>query len=96
MADEDSILRTAGQVSWPAAASSNEGPLSIVQSCVSAGLVSADDGEAIEMCQQGFAPAGDESALVMMGGRETESVEHMVTEVAIRGMYRYWRETMGL
>jgi salicylate 5-hydroxylase large subunit len=32
----------------------------------------------------------------MMGGRETESVEHMVTEVAIRGMYRYWRETMGL
>jgi salicylate 5-hydroxylase large subunit len=61
-----------------------------------AGLVSADDGEAIEMCQQGFSHSTGESALVVMGGRETESVEHMVTEVAIRGMYRYWRETMGL
>jgi hypothetical protein len=31
-----------------------------------------------------------------MGGREIESVDHMVTEVGIRGMYRYWREAMGL
>jgi salicylate 5-hydroxylase large subunit len=61
-----------------------------------AGLVSADDGEAIEMCQRGFAHSTGESALVVMSGRDTESVEHMVTEVAIRGMYRYWRETMGL
>jgi hypothetical protein len=30
-----------------------------------------------------------------MGGREIESVDHMVTEVGIRGMYRYWREVMG-
>jgi hypothetical protein len=32
----------------------------------------------------------------MMGGRGIESVEHMATEVGIRGMYRYWREAMGL
>ncbi len=61
-----------------------------------AGFVSADDGEIIEMSQQGFTHAADDDALVMMGGREVESVEHMVTEVGIRGMYRYWREAMGL
>jgi hypothetical protein len=30
-----------------------------------------------------------------MGGRDIESVDHMVTEVGIRGMYRYWRSVMG-
>jgi hypothetical protein len=48
------------------------------------------------MSQQGFANAQDRDALVTMGGRGTESVEHMVTEVGIRGMYHYWREVMGL
>jgi salicylate 5-hydroxylase large subunit len=61
-----------------------------------AGLVSADDSEIIEMSQQGFAHAQDEDALVIMGGRGLESVGHMATEVGIRGMYRYWREAMGL
>jgi salicylate 5-hydroxylase large subunit len=60
-----------------------------------AGFVSADDGEIIEMSQQGFSRYPDEDALVIMGGREIASVEHMVTEVGIRGMYRYWREVMG-
>ena len=61
-----------------------------------AGFVSSDDGEIIEMSQQGFAHAPQEDALVIMGGRGTESVDHMVTEVGIRAMYRYWREVMGL
>jgi salicylate 5-hydroxylase large subunit len=61
-----------------------------------AGFVSADDSEIIEMSQQGFSHSPDESALVLMGGRGIESVEHMATEVGIRGMYRYWREAMGL
>jgi salicylate 5-hydroxylase large subunit len=61
-----------------------------------AGLVSADDGEIIEMCQQGIAHADGGSALTIMGGRDIESVDHMATEVGIRGMYRYWREAMGL
>jgi salicylate 5-hydroxylase large subunit len=60
-----------------------------------AGLVSADDSEIIEMSQQGFGQYPDEDALVIMGGRGMESVEHMATEVGIRGMYRYWREAMG-
>ena len=61
-----------------------------------AGFVSADDGEIIEMSQQGFLAAPDEAALVIMGGREIAPTDHMVTETAIRGMYHYWREVMGL
>jgi len=60
------------------------------------GFVSADDGEVIEFSQQGMSPSEDESALVVMGGREIGNTDHMVTETAIRGMYRYWREVMGL
>ncbi|MCL2428286.1 MAG: aromatic ring-hydroxylating dioxygenase subunit alpha [Alphaproteobacteria bacterium] len=61
-----------------------------------AGFVSAEDGEVIEMSQQGFAHAPEVAAVVTMGGREIEPTDHMVTETAIRGMYRYWREVMGL
>ncbi|MGQ9370358.1 aromatic ring-hydroxylating dioxygenase subunit alpha [Azospirillum sp. ST 5-10] len=61
-----------------------------------AGFVSADDGEIIEMSQQGFAAAAEEEALVLMGGRDVAPTDYMVTETAIRGMYRYWREVMGL
>lgn len=62
-----------------------------------AGFVSADDGEVIEMSQQGIATAAEgDAALVAMGGRDYDSVDHMVTEVGIRGMYRYWRGVMGI
>ena len=60
-----------------------------------AGFVSGDDGEVIEFSQQGFTPSPGEAALVMMGGREIACTDHMVTETAIRGMYRYWRQVMG-
>lgn len=60
-----------------------------------AGFVSGDDGEVIEFSQQGFAHSPEEAALVTMGGREIASTDHMVTETAIRGMYRYWRQVMG-
>ena len=48
------------------------------------------------MSQQGFEHAPGESALVAMGGREIAPTAHMVTETAIRGMYRYWRGVMGV
>ncbi len=59
------------------------------------GFVSMDDGEVIEMSQQGFAHAPDEDAVVEMGGTSIGNTDHMVTETAIRGMYRYWRHVMG-
>lgn len=61
-----------------------------------AGFVSADDGEIIEFSQQGLAAYPQSDALTLMDGRGTDSVPHMVTEVAIRGMYRYWRQVMGI
>ena len=55
-----------------------------------------DDGEVIEMSQQGFEHSPDQDAVVEMGGCEVGNTDHMVTETAIRGMYRYWRQVMGL
>jgi hypothetical protein len=31
-----------------------------------------------------------------MGGRGVQNEDHMVTEAAIRGFYRHYREIMGL
>jgi salicylate 5-hydroxylase large subunit len=61
-----------------------------------AGLVSADDGEAMILSQAGI--AGNETAecLVEMGGRDIANVPHMVTETAIRGFYQHYRAVMGL
>jgi salicylate 5-hydroxylase large subunit len=61
-----------------------------------AGYVSGDDGEVIEFSQQGFKAVPQETALIQMGGREIADTQHMVTETAIRSMYRYWREVMAL
>lgn len=61
-----------------------------------AGFVSADDGEVIEMSQQGFRQDANFSTLCELGGTEIGSTDHMVTETLIRGMYRYWREVMAL
>lgn len=60
------------------------------------GLVSADDGEVIELSQDGFRQDQAFSTLCELGGTEVENTEHMVTETLIRGMYRYWREVMDL
>ena len=60
------------------------------------GYVSMDDGEVIEFSQQGFQHAPGEAAIVEMGGRDVGNTDHMVTETAIRGMYRYWRQVMGI
>lgn len=60
-----------------------------------AGLVSIDDVEALEMCHKGFLEHPDEAAVLEMGGRDCRNENHMVTESAIRGFYKYYREIMG-
>ena len=52
-----------------------------------AGFVSADDGEVIELSQQGFESKPGHRALAELGGREVGDTDHMVTETLIRGMY---------
>ena len=61
-----------------------------------AGFVSADDGEVIEMSQDGFTQDPEFSTLCELGGTTVENTDHMVTETLIRGMYRYWRKVMEL
>jgi salicylate 5-hydroxylase large subunit len=62
-----------------------------------AGFVSADDGEVIELSQQGFDQWHDQGQLLaQLGGRDLgETTDHMVTETLMRGMYRYWKKVMG-
>jgi salicylate 5-hydroxylase large subunit len=62
-----------------------------------AGFVSADDGEVIELSQEGFRQWGEDGqTLCELGGTGTEGTEHMVTETLIRSMYAYWRKVMGV
>jgi len=60
-----------------------------------AGFVSADDGEVIEMSQQGFVQHPDARTLSRLGGREIGPADHMVTETLIRGMHAYWQRVMA-
>jgi len=59
-----------------------------------AGYVSADDGEVIELSQQGFAQKPDGATIAELDGRAWGETDHMVTEGLIRGMYAYWRKVM--
>jgi salicylate 5-hydroxylase large subunit len=64
-----------------------------------AGLVSVDDSEVLSMAQRGFATAEENAAAIVKmgtGGRENTNEGHMATESAIRGLYQYYREVMGL
>jgi salicylate 5-hydroxylase large subunit len=64
-----------------------------------AGLVSVDDSEVLAMAQRGFATAEEGGAAIVKmgtGGRENTNEGHMATESAIRGLYQYYREVMGL
>ena len=59
-----------------------------------AGFVSADDGEVIELSQNGFEQKPSHRTVAELGGYEAENTDHMVTETLIRGMYNYWRKVM--
>jgi salicylate 5-hydroxylase large subunit len=61
-----------------------------------AGYVSLDDSEVMLLAQQGVATAPGAEGLLEVGIEDTGDVEHIVTEVAIREFYRYYREVMEL
>jgi salicylate 5-hydroxylase large subunit len=61
-----------------------------------AGFVSADDGEVIEMSQQGFGQDPQGRTISRLGGTGVGPTDHMVTETLIRGMHAYWQRVMGL
>jgi salicylate 5-hydroxylase large subunit len=61
-----------------------------------AGYISIDDAEVLTMVQDGAGvdPAG--FAVIEMGGRGTGNADTVITEVAIRSAYSYYRDRMGL
>ena len=61
-----------------------------------AGLVSVDDSEMMEFSQAGVTHSPDATAVIELGGRDCDDAPHMITETAIRGFYKYYREVMGL
>jgi salicylate 5-hydroxylase large subunit len=61
-----------------------------------AGLVSIDDSEMMELSQRGVSPYPDAAAVIELGGRDTGDEPHMITETAVRGLYKYYREVMDL
>jgi len=61
-----------------------------------AGFIGAEDGEALEYVQEGLRQRSDRPVVIDLGGNDTGTVDHAVSEAAIRGMYKYYREVMGL
>ena len=61
-----------------------------------AGLISMEDGEAIEIVHRASLRSRDECSLVEMGGRgELGDTEAMITDVGIRGFWSYYAKIMG-
>jgi len=61
-----------------------------------AGFVSMEDGAVGGFVQRGIGACRDESAVVEMGGRGTESQDHRTSEASVRGFWKAWRRHMGL
>jgi anthranilate 1,2-dioxygenase large subunit len=61
-----------------------------------AGLISMEDGEAVELVHHAVLQDQEKTSYIGMGGGKAESAEHLVTEGAIVGFWDAYRETMGL
>jgi anthranilate 1,2-dioxygenase large subunit len=62
-----------------------------------AGFLGLEDNEAMKFVQDGIRKSAREMAgLLELGGREEGSSTTLITEAAIRSMYRYYRDVMGL
>ena len=61
-----------------------------------AGFVSMEDGCVGGFVQRGIAGAGDERAVVEMGGSGADSSESRVTEASVRGFWKAYRAGMGI
>ena len=62
-----------------------------------AGFLGLEDNEAMKFVQDGLTKSSQESAaIVELGGREEGTSTTLITEAAIRSMYRYYRGVMDL
>ena len=61
-----------------------------------AGFLGLEDNEAMKFVQDGLRKSQAASAVIELGGIEEGTSNHLITEAAIRSLYRHWREVMGL
>ena len=61
-----------------------------------AGLISMEDGEAVEIVQKAIARDHDKVSYIAMGGGRAEDSEHLVTESAIIGFWDYYKSLLGI
>ena len=61
-----------------------------------AGLISMEDGEAVEIVQKAVVRDREKASYIAMGGGRAEDAEHLVTEGAIIGFWEAYRRQMGL
>jgi anthranilate 1,2-dioxygenase large subunit len=60
------------------------------------GFLGLEDNEAIKFVQEGVRRSPSQRGVIKLGGTTTGSTSSVIDESAIRGMYTYYRETMGL
>lgn len=61
-----------------------------------AGLISMEDGEAVEICHKGTRRDPESFSCVELDGRDVHDADHLVTEAPIRGFWKAYRQILGL
>jgi anthranilate 1,2-dioxygenase large subunit len=60
-----------------------------------AGVISMEDGEAVEIVQQAVTPDRGAKSYIAMGGGGADDADHLVTEGAIIGFWQNYRKMVG-
>jgi len=60
------------------------------------GFLGLEDNEAIKFVQEGVRRSPTDKSVLLLGGTEAGSADSLISEAAIRGMYKHYREVMGL
>jgi len=61
-----------------------------------AGFLGLEDNEAMKFVQDGLRKSQPAEAVIELGGVEEGTSTTLITEAAIRSLYRHWREVMEL
>jgi anthranilate 1,2-dioxygenase large subunit len=60
------------------------------------GYLGVDDNEAIRFLQEGLRRSWSDAGIVMLDPEREGSTDTLISEAAIRSLYRHYREVMGL
>lgn len=59
------------------------------------GLISMEDGEAVEIVHEAIARDGDKTSYIAMGGKQGGGADNLMSEAPIMGFWQYYREAIG-